>query len=128
MWTYVVQLVVARAARYNVCEPGWHGIGMKMAEKAKSVSGARQYAYAAVGSAFQVIPRCLAHNCGADVVRLMTDLRSRHAGKEPSMMGLDGINGKIVDTQKENITDTFSSKAQAIKSAIESVEIFSTHS
>lgn len=94
-------------------------LSMKLKELAKSQTAAHQYAYQAVASAYEVIPRCLAHNCGASVVRLMTDLRSRHGGKEPSMMGLDGINGKIVDAQKEGILDTFSTKAQTIKAAIE---------
>lgn len=54
-------------------------LAAKMKEKAKSIEGTRQYAYRAVADALEVIPRSLAHNCGADVVRVMTDLRSRHA-------------------------------------------------
>merc|ERR1711920_1214232 len=44
-----------------------------------SIEGTRQFAYRAVADALEVIPRTLAHNCGADVVRIMTDLRARHA-------------------------------------------------
>merc|ERR1712194_924514 len=95
-------------------------LSCKMKEKAKAESGSKQYAYQAVASAFEVIPRTLAHNCGASVVRLMTDLRSRHAGPAPSMMGLDGVTGKIVDAQKAGILDTFTTKSQTIKAAIES--------
>merc|ERR1719163_2758191 len=65
--------------------PGGGAIEMELAartkEKAKSIEGTRQYAYRAVADALEVIPRSLAHNCGADVVRVMTDLRSRHAGQ-----------------------------------------------
>lgn len=32
----------------------------------------------AVAYAMEVIPRTLANNCGADVVRTMTELRSKH--------------------------------------------------
>merc|ERR1719162_2974474 len=63
--------------------PGGGAIEMEMAarmkEKAKTIEGTRQYAYRAVADALEVIPRSLAHNCGADVVRVMTDLRARHA-------------------------------------------------
>merc|ERR1719162_2813897 len=63
--------------------PGGGAIEMELAarlkEKSKSIEGTRQYAYRAVADALEVIPRSLAHNCGADVVRVMTDLRARHA-------------------------------------------------
>merc|ERR1712151_968300 len=52
-------------------------VSMRLKEKAKSAEGTRQYAYKAVADALEVIPRSLAHNCGADVVRVMTDLRAR---------------------------------------------------
>lgn len=94
-------------------------LSMKLKEKAKSQVGSKQYAYQAVASAFEVIPRSLAHNCGGSVVRMMTDLRSRHAGKEPSMMGLDGNTGKIIDAKAAGILDTYCTKAQTIKSSIE---------
>lgn len=95
-------------------------LAQKMKEKSKKITGARQYPYQAVASAFEVIPRSLAHNSGTDVVRLMTDLRSRHGTSEPSMMGIDGLTGKIVDAKEAGILDTFATKAQTIKSAIES--------
>lgn len=69
--------------------------GQKLKERATKVAGVRQYAYQAVARAYEVIPRALAHNCGGDVVRIMTDLRSRHATEKPSNMGLDGITGKL---------------------------------
>merc|ERR1719390_289662 len=62
--------------------PGGGATEMEMAarlkEKAKAIEGTRHYAYRAVADALEVIPRSLAHNCGADVVRVMTDLRARH--------------------------------------------------
>merc|ERR1740121_710070 len=54
-------------------------LASRLKEKAKSIDGKQQFAYRAVADALEVIPRSLAHNCGADVVRIMTDLRSRHA-------------------------------------------------
>jgi len=96
-------------------------LSMKLKDLAKSRPAAEQLSYQAVASAFEVIPRALAHNVGGSVVRLMTDLRSRHSNpKEPSMMGLDGEKGTIVNAKDAGILDTFSTKAQTIKSAIES--------
>ena len=36
------------------------------------------------------------------------------------MMGVDGMTGKIIDAKEAGILDTFSTKAQLIKAAIES--------
>merc|ERR1712050_358830 len=68
-------------------------LAARLKEKAKAIQGTKQYAYRAVADALEVIPRSLAHNCGADVVRLMTDLRSRHANPDGSgkHWGIDGV-------------------------------------
>jgi len=95
-------------------------LSAKLKHLAKSQTGTMQYPYQAVASAFEVIPRALAHNCGASVVRLLTDLRSRHGNpEEASMMGIDGNEGKIVNAKEAGILDTFATKAQTIKAAIE---------
>ncbi|CAD7958791.1 unnamed protein product [Amoebophrya sp. A25] len=95
-------------------------LSAKLKVLAKSQTGTMQYPYQAVASAFEVIPRALAHNCGASVVRLLTDLRSRHGNPDvASPMGIDGNEGKIVDAAKAGILDTFATKAQTIKAAIE---------
>merc|ERR1740117_798292 len=75
-------------------------ISMRLKEKAKLEEGTRQYAYKAVADALEVIPRSLAHNCGADVVRVMTELRSRHAAPSAGMnMGIDGNKGVVADVK-----------------------------
>merc|ERR1712046_313970 len=89
-------------------------------EKAKSVEGTRQYAYKAVADALEVIPRSLAHNCGADVVRVMTDLRARHAvANEGVNWGIDGNKGVVADAKALGIMDTFAVKQQTLKTAVE---------
>merc|ERR1712014_512998 len=79
--------------------PGGGAVEMELAarlkEKSKSIEGSRQYAYKAVAEALEVIPRTLAHNCGADVVRAMTDLRARHAIPGNSQFGIDGKKGSV---------------------------------
>merc|ERR1712046_181871 len=88
-------------------------------EKAKSVEGTRQYAYKAVADALEVIPRSLAHNCGADVVRIMTDLRARHASGTGVNWGIDGLKGAVADVKALGILDTFAVKQQTLKTAVE---------
>merc|ERR1711865_149387 len=95
-------------------------IAARMKEKAKTIEGTRQYAYRAVADALEVIPRSLAHNCGADVVRVMTDLRSRHT-KEGSGLnwGIDGMKGVVADVKELGIMDTFAVKKQTFRTAVE---------
>merc|ERR1711972_186602 len=90
-----------------------------MKEKAKSIEGTRQYAYRSVADALEVIPRSLAHNCGADVVRVMTDLRARHAAGNGVNWGIDGNKGSVADVKALGIMDQFSVKKQTLRTAIE---------
>eukprot|EP00931_Biecheleriopsis_adriatica_P065861 TRINITY_DN4031_c0_g2_i1.p1 TRINITY_DN4031_c0_g2~~TRINITY_DN4031_c0_g2_i1.p1 ORF type:complete len:561 (+),score=143.71 TRINITY_DN4031_c0_g2_i1:93-1775(+) len=103
--------------------PGGGAIEMELAarlkEKSKSIEGSRQYAYRAVGEALEVIPRSLAHNCGADVVRIMTDLRARHATPGNLHFGIDGKTGKVADVKALSILDTFAVKQQTLRTAVE---------
>jgi len=93
-------------------------LAARMKEKAKAIAGTRQYAYRAVADAMEVIPRSLAHNCGADVVRVMTDLRARHAKGEITM-GIDGNKGCVADVKALGIMDTFAVKQQTLRTSIE---------
>merc|ERR1719446_406837 len=103
--------------------PGGGAIEMELAarmkEKAKGIEGTRQYAYRAVADALEVIPRSLAHNCGADVVRVMTDLRARHASSGGVNMGIDGEKGCVADVKELGVMDTFAVKQQTLRTAIE---------
>merc|ERR1719215_1766324 len=94
-------------------------LSARMKTKAKSIEGTRQYAYRAVADALEVIPRSLAHNCGADVVRVMTDLRSRHAGEGGLNWGIDGHQGTVADVKELGIMDTFAVKKQTLRTAVE---------
>lgn len=46
--------------------------------KSKRIVGVEQAAYQAIAMALEVIPRILTSNCGANVIRTVTDLRARH--------------------------------------------------
>lgn len=96
--------------------PGGGAVEMEIACRlnamAAKVEGIYQWPYKALASAFEVIPRTLAQNCGGDVVRMLTELRAKHnqePTKENPRPGLAwGINGntcKIEDMEKANVWD-----------------------
>eukprot|EP00448_Togula_jolla_P008095 CAMPEP_0170600332 /NCGR_PEP_ID=MMETSP0224-20130122/17277_1 /TAXON_ID=285029 /ORGANISM="Togula jolla, Strain CCCM 725" /LENGTH=560 /DNA_ID=CAMNT_0010925049 /DNA_START=85 /DNA_END=1767 /DNA_ORIENTATION=+ len=94
-------------------------VAARLKEKAKTIEGTRQYAYRAVADAMEVIPRSLAHNCGADVVRIMTDLRARHAVPGGKNWGIDGNKGNVADVKALGILDTLVVKRQTFRTAVE---------
>ena len=72
-----------------------------------------------MGYALEVIPKTLATNCGMDVVRIITELRAKHALKDNASQGIDG-NGKIInDMSAINIWEPIAVKNQVIKTSIE---------
>jgi T-complex protein 1 subunit gamma len=59
----------------------------------------------------EVIPRTLAQNCGSDVVRILTELRAKHAkANEGVNFGIDGNTGKIANMNEQDIWDPISVK------------------
>lgn len=70
--------------------------------------------------ALEAIPRVLASNCGANIVRLLTELRSKHSEENGLFYGIDGNKGEIADMREINIWEPFLVKSQVIKTAIES--------
>mmetsp|Transcript_4341 Transcript_4341/g.11045 ORF Transcript_4341/g.11045 Transcript_4341/m.11045 type:complete len:594 (-) Transcript_4341:35-1816(-) len=95
-------------------------ISQAIVEKSKSIEGVQQWPYRAVGIAFEVIPRTLAENCGADVVRRLTELRAMHANGENPTWGINGETGELVDMDELNMWEPFTVRTQTIKTAIES--------
>lgn len=106
--------------------PGGGALEMELAcrlnDAALKVEGIHQWPYKALASALEVIPRTLAQNCGGDVVRMITELRAKHAvpSKDNLKWGIDGNVGKIADMEAANIWDPCAVKLQTYKTAIES--------
>merc|ERR1712087_792319 len=75
-------------------------LASRLKDRSKAIEGTRQYAYKAVADALEVIPRSLAHNCDADTVRVMTDLRARHAVAGGLNWGIDGNKGVVADVKE----------------------------
>lgn len=94
-------------------------IARLLEEKAKSVTGVHQWPFRALARAFEVIPRTLIQNCGANIIRTLTALRAKHAQEGNSTWGVDGNSGEIVDMKQLGIWEPLSVKLQTYKTAIE---------
>jgi T-complex protein 1 subunit gamma len=88
-------------------------------EKSKTIPGIEQYPYHAIGIAMEVIPRTLIQNCGADPVRIITNLRAVHADPKNYNFGVNGNTGEITDMTQLLIWEPYAVKVQTIKTAIE---------
>ncbi|CAG8671369.1 21332_t:CDS:10 [Rhizophagus irregularis] len=94
-------------------------ISVKLAENSKKLVGIEQWPYKAVAEAMEVIPRTLIQNCGGNPIKVLTELRAKHATGNHSW-GIDGEAGTVIDMQEYGIWEPNAVKVQTIKTAIES--------
>ncbi|KAK7204197.1 chaperonin Cpn60/TCP-1 family [Myxozyma melibiosi] len=94
-------------------------VSVLLAEKAKSIEGITQWPYRSVAEAMEVIPRTLAQNCGANPIKVLAELRAKHAEGNHTW-GINGDTGKIVDMKEYGVWEPEAIKLQSIKTAIES--------
>ena len=95
-------------------------VATAIAKSVDSIEGISKYPYAAIGNALEVIPRTLAQNCGANVIRVLTDLRTKHLEADGYNYGVNGTTGEMVDMNKLGIWEPYCVKSQTLKTAIES--------
>jgi T-complex protein 1 subunit gamma len=95
-------------------------VAAQLMKKSNAIDPKLRNIYRAVASSFEVIPRILAANCGANVVRLVTELRAKHSTGDNAFWGVDGELGKLVDMDVLGIWEPMSVKVQTLKTAIES--------
>ncbi|EXJ82806.1 T-complex protein 1 subunit gamma [Capronia epimyces CBS 606.96] len=94
-------------------------VSVRLAQRSKSIEGVMQWPYRAVAEAMEVIPRTLIQNAGASPIRILTQLRAKHAeGK--SSFGVDGDTGNVVDMKEYGVWEPQAVKMQSIKTAVES--------
>jgi len=94
-------------------------VSVRLSQKSKSIEGVQQWPYRAVAEAMEVIPRTLIQNAGASPIRILTQLRAKHAeGK--STFGVDGDTGAVVDMKEYRVWEPQAVKMQSIKTAVES--------
>lgn len=97
-------------------------VGKHLLEQAKKMDGVDQWPYRALASALEVIPRTLIENCGGSTIRLLTDLRAKHAefsGATCCSLGIDGNKGVLANMADLKIFEPFMVKTQTFKTAIE---------
>ncbi|CAK7274955.1 T-complex protein 1 subunit gamma [Sporothrix epigloea] len=93
-------------------------VSVRLAQLAKNIEGVQQWPYKAVADALEVIPRTLIQNAGQSPVRVITDLRAKHAeGK--SSWGINGDTGTLADMNEYGVWEPEAIKVQSIKTAIE---------
>jgi T-complex protein 1 subunit gamma len=93
-------------------------VAVRLNQMSKSIEGVQQWPYKAVADALEVIPRTLIQNAGASPVRVLTDLRAKHAeGK--SSWGINGDTGGLADMKEYGVWEPEAIKLQSIKTAIE---------
>jgi T-complex protein 1 subunit gamma len=85
----------------------------------KTMDATIAYPFKAVAGALEIIPKTLIENCGANTIRLLTDLRARHSTTDGAYFGIDGNKGVIADMRELKIFDSYLVKSQAIKTSIE---------
>lgn len=104
--------------------PGGGALEMELAhrliEHSKKIEGLQQWPFKAIATALEVIPRTLAQNCGANVVRVMTELRAKHSKDDGLWFGIDGNKGVIANMKEIDVWDPVAVKIQTYKTAIES--------
>jgi T-complex protein 1 subunit gamma len=97
-------------------------IASAITKSADEIEGISKVPYAIIAEALESIPRTLSENCGANVIRSLTELRAKHLLPDGSgsTWGIDGTTGHLADMNKLNIWEPFCVKTQTFKTAIES--------
>ncbi|KAF7967890.1 hypothetical protein HWV62_32796 [Athelia sp. TMB] len=118
---------VARNVVYNpLLAPGGGATEMAISvglhAKARTIVGVEGWPYRAVADAMEVIPRTLVQNSGGNAIRVLTELRAKHASGENSW-GVNGETGKIVDMKTYGLYESASVKIQTLKTAIEAARM-----
>ncbi|KAG0699980.1 chaperonin Cpn60/TCP-1 family [Suillus ampliporus] len=108
-------LSVARNAYFNpLLAPGGGATEMAISvglhAKARSVTGVEGWPFRAVADAMEVVPRTLVQNSGGNAIRVLTELRAKHANGDHSW-GVNGETGKIVDMKEYGLYESASVKA-----------------
>ncbi|PCH34368.1 T-complex protein 1 [Wolfiporia cocos MD-104 SS10] len=118
---------VARNVVFNpILAPGGGATEMAISvglhAKARSITGVEGWPFRAVADAMEVIPRTLVQNSGGNAIRVLTELRAKHANGEHSW-GINGETGKIVDMKEYGLYESASVKIQILKTAVEAARV-----
>ena len=97
-------------------------VAAAITKSADEIEGIAKWPYAAMAEALECIPRTLAQNCGANVIRTLTELRAKHALPDyaGSTFGVNGVTGSVADMRDLQIWEPYCVKTQTFKTAVES--------
>ena len=93
-------------------------VGYELNQKAKTMTGIDQWPYRSVARSLEIIPATLIQNCGGNTIRLLTQLRAKHATGDHGW-AINGESGEVVKTEDLKVYEPLSVKLQAYKTAIE---------
>ncbi|KAG8968369.1 T-complex protein 1 subunit gamma [Tulasnella sp. 425] len=97
-------------------------VSVGLAAKARTIEGVEGWPYRAVGDAMEIIPRTLVQNAGGNAIRVLTELRAKHANGESSW-GINGETGKVVDMKSYGLYESAAVKIQTLKTSIEAARM-----
>jgi len=97
-------------------------VSVGLTAKARTTEGVEAWGIRAIADAMEVIPRTLIQNAGGNPIRVLTELRAKHAAGE-NTWGIDGNTGKIVDMRKYGLFESASVKIQTLKTAVEAARV-----
>merc|ERR1719386_589329 len=92
----------------------------KLVEASKLQEPIIANAYKAAGESLEIISRTLLENCGADIIRVQTQLRAKHAAGANVNFGIYGEKGVMADMAQLGVWEPVAVKQQTIKTAVES--------
>eukprot|EP00817_Percolomonadidae_sp_ATCC50343_P006921 CAMPEP_0117429056 /NCGR_PEP_ID=MMETSP0758-20121206/8633_1 /TAXON_ID=63605 /ORGANISM="Percolomonas cosmopolitus, Strain AE-1 (ATCC 50343)" /LENGTH=591 /DNA_ID=CAMNT_0005215769 /DNA_START=8 /DNA_END=1779 /DNA_ORIENTATION=+ len=94
-------------------------LSKRLMDRSKSIVGLEKLPYQAVALALEIIPKTLADNCGAKTIRVITNLRAKHAESGNETFGINGMTGEVTDMTTLNIYETYGVKEAVLQTAIE---------
>ena len=96
-------------------------IASAISKSVDDIEGVTKWPYAAIAEALECIPRTLAENCGANVIRTLTELRAKHnTSADGFTYGVNGITGAVANMHDLGIWEPYCVKTQTFKTALES--------
>jgi len=97
-------------------------VSVGLTAKARTIEGVEAWGIRAIADAMEIIPRTLIQNAGGNPIRVLTELRAKHAAGEHTW-GIDGNTGKLVDMRKYGLFESASVKIQTLKTAVEAARV-----
>jgi thermosome len=93
-------------------------VARTLREYAETLPGREQLAVQCYADAVEAVPITLGENAGLDPIDILSDIRARHE-KGEKWAGVDVLEGKVSDMEKQNVYEPLAVKKQIIKSATE---------